>query len=265
MNDIAKQVTADKFLLALKKEHLSKKEAGEYVGLTPAQVSCLFNKHFWDKVGVASWDKVLTWVNSGQGLQEYGKKHGKVVVEKQEDTNPKTVEDVMDNVAKSAERHIKRAEKKKTISYKPGITDRIKPIPKEEKDATKRVRNEMIEGKWPYDQKYGINLAELGWIIGYLRSGKSVERVSKELKIYSEIVKMISENMHYVPEKSDDKAENIKTVDLENGFGKTTIIKANSPEKRLTTGQLIDLLIEEKKSLQEKIAAIEVLLKHYIS
>jgi len=168
MNDIAKQATADKFLLALQKEHLSKKEAGKCIGFTDVQVSYLFNKHYWDRLGNVYWDRVLVWVNSGQGLQEYGKKHGKVVVEKQEDTKPKTVDDIMDNVAKSAERQLRRAEKK-------------------------------------------------------------------------------------------------KTVDMGNGIGKTTIIKANSPDIRLTTGQLIDLLIEEKKSLQEKITAIDVLLKHYIS
>jgi len=171
MNDIAKQATADKFLLVLKKEHLSKKEAGECIGLIPAQVSYLFNKHYWDRLGNVYWDKVLAWVNSGQGLQEYGKKHGKVVVEKQEDTKPKTVDDIMDNVAKSAERHLRRAEKK-------------------------------------------------------------------------------------------------KTVDLGNGVGKTTTIEEKEQEEaktpRPSVGQMVDMLIEEKKSLQEKIEAIDVLLKHYI-
>jgi len=140
MNDIAKQATADKFLLALKKEHLSKKEAGNCVGITSAQVSCLFNKHYWDKVGNMPWEKALAWVNSGQGLQEYGVKHGKVLPEKE------------------------------GISYMPEVTDRITPVPTQKEEST-----------------------------------------------------------------------------------------------RLSTGQMVDMLIEERKSLQEKIEAIETLLKHYIS
>jgi len=82
MNEIAKQATADKFLLALKKEHLSKKEAGDCIGIMPAQVSYLFNKHYWSGFGASSWDKVIKWVNSGQGLKEYSEKHGRVLPEK---------------------------------------------------------------------------------------------------------------------------------------------------------------------------------------
>jgi len=171
MNDIAKQATADKFLQALKKEHLSKKEAGKCIDFTDVQVSYLFNKHYWGRLGDAPWNKLLSWVNSGQGLLEYGEKHGKVLPEKSGYIKPETVDDIMDNVAKSAERHLRRAEKK-------------------------------------------------------------------------------------------------KTVDLGNGVGKTTTIEEKEQEEaktpRPSVGQMVDMLIEEKKSLQEKIEAIDVLLKHYI-
>jgi len=40
---------------------------------------------------------------------------------------------------------------------------------------------------------------------------------------------------------------------------------AETDSKRLTNGQLIDLLIKERDLLKEKIAAIDILLKHYIS
>ena len=59
-----------------------------------------------------------------------------------------------------------------------------------------------------------------------------------------------------------------KTVDLGNGVAKTTTIEEKEQEEaktpRPSVGQMVDMLIEEKKSLQEKIEAIDVLLKHYI-
>jgi len=80
MNDIAKQSTSDRFLAALKKEHLSKREAGESVGLTPAQVSYLFNKNYWKRLSDESWNNVLAWVNSGYSLHEYPKhKRGSII------------------------------------------------------------------------------------------------------------------------------------------------------------------------------------------
>jgi len=75
MNEIAKQATADRFLSALRKEHLSKKEAGDSVDLTPVQVSYLFNKNYWSRLGNTGWDKVLKWVNSGLPIKEYHEKH----------------------------------------------------------------------------------------------------------------------------------------------------------------------------------------------
>ena len=155
MNDIAKQATADKFLLALQKEHLSKKEAGKCIGFTDVQVSYLFNKHYWDRLGNVYWDKVLAWVNSGQGLQEYGKKHGKVLPEKKE-SSVLSLKDVQSNV----------------------------------------------------------------------------------------------------PVSEQEKAKNIP-------YAIPTQPRKTSP--RPSVGQMVDMLIEERKSLQEKIEAIDVLLKHYIS
>jgi len=97
MNDIAQKATADKFLSAIKKEGLSKKEAGASIGLIPAQVSYLFNDKYWERLGNTYWDRVLAWVNSGQSLKEYSEKHGKVVAEtKPEKSVSKTNETVPD-------------------------------------------------------------------------------------------------------------------------------------------------------------------------
>lgn len=73
MNEIAKRATAERFLKALRKERLSKTNAGANIGLTPAQVSYLFNDKFWDRLGTAYWEKVLKWANSGYSLIEYPK------------------------------------------------------------------------------------------------------------------------------------------------------------------------------------------------
>jgi len=105
MNEISKQITADKFLSALKKEHLSKKEAGDSIGLTAVQVSYLFNKNYWARLGNTVWGKVLKWINSGLSLKEYCKKkhdlpietkHTEITISKEPDKKeeiPPTVKD----------------------------------------------------------------------------------------------------------------------------------------------------------------------------
>ena len=231
MNDIAKQATADKFLQVLKKEHLSKKEAGKCIGFTDVQVSYLFNKHYWDRLGNVYWGRVLAWVNSGQGLQEYGVKHGKVVPEKSGYIKPKTVDDVMDNVAKSAERQLRRAEKKKTVDLGNGVG-----------------KTTTIEEK---EYKLSVRLAEIGWILGSASKGRTSEQIAKELGIYLPIVKAIM----------DGKLPSNEEIHTYLHEQEQVVVKPLRP----SVGEMVDMLIEERKSLQGKIEAIEVLLKHYIS
>lgn len=71
MNDIAKKATADRFLSALKKEGLSKKEAGDIIGIYPPDVTKLLNEKYWPALSSVIWDKVLAWANSGYSLREY--------------------------------------------------------------------------------------------------------------------------------------------------------------------------------------------------
>ena len=72
MNEICKENTAARFIEAFKKEHLSKGEAGSCIGLTASQVSYIFNKNYWDRLG-KGFEKILAWVNSGYSLKEYPK------------------------------------------------------------------------------------------------------------------------------------------------------------------------------------------------
>lgn len=71
MNDIAKKATADRFLSALKKEGLTKKEAGDIIGIYPPDVTKLLNEKYWPALSSTIWDKVLAWANSGYSLREY--------------------------------------------------------------------------------------------------------------------------------------------------------------------------------------------------
>jgi len=231
MNDIAKQATADKFLQALKKEHLSKKDAGECIGLTPAQVSYLFNKHFWSRLGNVGWDKVLKWVNSGQGLQEYGEKHGKVLFEKSGYIKPKTEDDVIDNLAKSAERKIRRAEKKKTVDFGNGIG-----------------KTTTIEDK----EDTAVSQAQIGDILCYNKEGMSAEKISRKLKIYLPIVQQIITGIP-VPLHESYSVLDKRYISSEDRF--ISLLK----EERASILKEIDPVIVKK------LEAIDVLLKYYIS
>lgn len=198
MNDIAKKATADRFLDAIEKEGLSKSEAGTNIGLAPAQVSYLFNEKYWSRLGNTGWDRVLAWVNSGYSLVEFPK-HREVKISVTEDNR------------------IMLSDIKSNISVK-------------EQNKAKKTTTAL-------EEKYSVNLAEIGWILGLHKKGKSVEQISKELKIYIEIVKRIIGN------KTIEAKEEEKTSDL----------------------NFIQLLKEERARIAPQIDAIDVLLKHYIS
>lgn len=107
MNDIAKKAASEKFLSVLKKENLSKNEAGAILNLKATQVSYLFNEKYWGRLGNTGWDKLLKWVNSGQGLSEWSEKHGKVIPEKKTPNPIKrktlTTEGIIPRLEKEAE------------------------------------------------------------------------------------------------------------------------------------------------------------------
>jgi len=81
MNDIAKTSIKDRLISALSKENLSKTKAGELLGVKPQYLSMVLSPSQWNKFPEATWDILQKWVNSGQGLQEYSEKHGRVLPE----------------------------------------------------------------------------------------------------------------------------------------------------------------------------------------
>lgn len=85
MNDIAKTNTQMKLARAMQREDLTQVEAAEALELPVVYIGCIRNKNRWDKVPDKRWEEVLRWVNSGQSLKEYAKKHGRVMPEKYEE------------------------------------------------------------------------------------------------------------------------------------------------------------------------------------
>ena len=90
MNDIAKTNTQMKLARAMQREDLTQVEAAEALELPVVYIGCIRNKNRWDKVPDKRWEEVLRWVNSGQSLKEYAKKHGRVMPEKYEEKKEET-------------------------------------------------------------------------------------------------------------------------------------------------------------------------------
>jgi len=154
MNDIAKKATADRFFKAFEKENLSRGLAGSYIGLTPPQVSYLFNEKYWGRLGQLYWDKLLAWANSGYSLREYPRHHPEAALQ------PKTVfrdpvadalwQQSVDNVAKEAKSDTEKekivpetVKSEPIIKIKPGVLEKRKEeLAVKERRAS---RGEMVD------------------------------------------------------------------------------------------------------------------------
>ena len=144
MNDIAQKATADKFLSALKKEGLSKHEAGSIIGLMSEQVSYLFNEKYWSRLGNPCWDKVLAWVNSGQSLREYSENHGKVLQEKK---HSEVAKDEIDALRKNLSNY----KQEDVIKDEPQV--KVKPEALERRQAELAERNPPLEKRSEQKEK----------------------------------------------------------------------------------------------------------------
>jgi hypothetical protein len=165
MNDIAKTNIKTKIEKAMHVEVLTNVAAATVLGIKAEYISLIKNPKTWDKCPSSAWETVLAWVNSGQSLTEYAKKHGRI------------------------------AEAKPVIVTKDDVI-----VPKQEKIVPEVVKT---ESKPLIKIKPGV-----------------LEKRKEEIAV---------------------------------------------KERRASRGEMVDMLIEEKESLQAKIDAIDVLLKHYIS
>jgi hypothetical protein len=167
MNDVVKENISMRLKAALVKEELTCVSAGHKLGIKNNYITMAKNPSSWRECPVYAWEILLKWVNSGQGIQEYFDKHGRVVPEKKE----------------------------------------------------------------------------------------SVPEVPV---IVPEPVKTVSEPIPIVP-----KAVIPKTEKDSRKSNAVTVGTVNTPQPRLSNGQMVDFLLEEKAFCKQKIDAIDVLLKHY--
>ena len=82
MNEIAKKSINEKLMKALHDESITTNGCGRLLGINPTYISMMKNPKLWNSCSVSAWETVLKWVNSGQKLQEYGKKHGVMTKER---------------------------------------------------------------------------------------------------------------------------------------------------------------------------------------
>ena len=154
LNDVCKKSISDRLVKAMDQERFRPTDVAEGFGISPSYISMMKKKVHWKNCPAKAWETVLAWVNSGDALHRYFELHP---IEK--------------NVS------VGHPEKNNDIEKK-----------KEQKESPEDVEYEEISLR---DEKFCINFAELGWIIGAYKSGKTVEQISKEFKIYDKIVEAI--------------------------------------------------------------------------
>lgn len=79
MNDISKTQTISRLNKAIESEGLKIVEAAACIGIRDTYISMMRNVKSWGQCPLSAWEATLIWVNSGQSLQEYSEKHGKVL------------------------------------------------------------------------------------------------------------------------------------------------------------------------------------------
>lgn len=107
---------------------------------------------------------------------------------------------------------------------------------------------------WIKNPKYWNSIGDTFWerVLAWVNSGqKLTEYAEKRGKILGEKVKIPEPIIKVKPETLEKR--------------KKELAEKKEMPKRLSTGQMVDLLIEEKGLLKSKIEAIDLLLKHYIS
>lgn len=155
MNDIAKTNVKTRLEKAMHTESYSAMGTAAIFGFNSCYISMIKNPAQWDNCPAHAWDSVLAWVNSGQTLREYSERHGKVLI-------PEEIK--------------AKVEKEDAVIS-----------PKPEKKKTERV---IGDGLKP-EIKYSVCLAEIGWILAYRGSGKTVDQIARKLHIYDKIVEKI--------------------------------------------------------------------------
>ena len=107
---------------------------------------------------------------------------------------------------------------------------------------------------WFKNPKYWSSIGNTFWerVLAWVNSGqKLTEYAEKHGKVLGKKAEISEPIIKVKPEALEKR--------------KKELAERKEMPKRLSTGQMVDFLIEEKKLLQAKIEAIDTLLKHYIS
>lgn len=205
MNDIAKQNVKDKMEKAFAHQVLTNTQGADLLGINACYISMIKNPAMWEKCPAHAWETVLAWINSGLDLRQYARKHGKEV-----------------------------APEKTTVVEKkedPQIFNRVK-----EESPEKEKKKEKVD-----ETKYSVNLAEIGWVQGLAKQGKTVHQISKELKIYGLIVDKILQQTPVTKEEAMmDDLRNLSEQKVKTPHHEKTIVDI---EINLTVnGKLVNIV-----------------------
>ena len=116
------------------------------------------------------------------------------------------------------------------------------PVVKKEKVKTKPAE---------FEEDTSVCQAQIGWILAMNKEGKSAEQISRKLKIYLPIVQQVITGAVVPLHESHSVLEKEEVIPEEH--------------KKLSIGEMVDLLLAEKALLKQKLDAIDTLLKFYIS
>ena len=92
MNDLFKTNVKSKLESAMESEGIRPSEAARILGFHANYISMIKNPNTWMKCPSFAWEAALTWINSGQKLNEYSEKHGHVIPEKPKQVISKVVD-----------------------------------------------------------------------------------------------------------------------------------------------------------------------------
>jgi hypothetical protein len=84
LTDVFKQKIQEKLLRDIAKFNGFTSEFASKMGIKPNYLSMIKNPDLWTKVPALAWESAQKYVNSGLGIEEYGKKNGAVMKEAME-------------------------------------------------------------------------------------------------------------------------------------------------------------------------------------
>ncbi len=89
MNEITKKNIQEKLEMTMTRESLKPGQIAKYLDLIPGYISMIRKEAQWEKCPKTAWEKVLSWINSGESLVAYKEKQ--VEIKKKAETTKATI------------------------------------------------------------------------------------------------------------------------------------------------------------------------------